>query len=281
MAHTGRDIGSLSFEFFPPATAAGDTAFENALTDLTVAKPSFVSITYGAGGSTRDRTRDLVLDVCANRPFPAVPHLTCVGHDRSDIAELLTSYEDGGVETVLALAGDPPADGSPAAGDFTYALELVELIRDTTNLGVAVAAHPEVHPRSTDRASDRQHLAAKLALADYGLSQFFFHVDDYLRLIDELDALGTTTPVIPGVIPVLNPSRIRHFAEMNGAKVPVDLWTRLEEADQIDREKFAVEACVEFCAALLDEGVPGLHFYTLNQSPATLAILTDLGIVAN
>jgi methylenetetrahydrofolate reductase (NADPH) len=270
---------TVSFEFFPPKTDDGMRALAGAVAELAPSHPSFVSVTYGAGGTTRDRTRDLVIDLNARQPFPAMAHLTCVGHTRSQVKELLDDYVAGGVHNILALAGDPPADGSPDAGEFRYALELVELVRAHGDFCVAVSAFPEVHPRSTSRSSDRRHLADKLRIADFGITQFFFDADDYFRLTDELEALGVTTPVLPGVIPVLNPGTIRRFCALNGTSVPEDLFARLEALpDEAARLPVAVEATVALCQRLLDAGVPGLHFYTLNRAEAVERILADLGL---
>jgi methylenetetrahydrofolate reductase (NADPH) len=207
---------TLSFEFFPPKTDDGVRALYGVIDELAEFGPAFVSVTYGAGGSTKDRTRDIVLDVNEQRPFPCMPHLTCMSHTKAEVVELLQDYLAHGIENVLALAGDPPADGTPPAGEFRYALELVELVREQGPFSVGVAAFPEVHPRSTDRAVDRRHLAQKLEAADFGITQFFFEVDDYLRMVDELAALGCHKPVLPGVLPPTTPSSVRRFAAING-----------------------------------------------------------------
>lgn len=270
---------TLSFEFFPPKSDEAQRALEKTVAELAEAHPSFVSVTYGAGGSTRERTRDVVVDICRNQPFPAMAHLTCVGHTRADLRSLLEDYRDHGVENILALAGDPPADGSPAGGDFTYALELVELVREVGGFSIGVAAHPEVHPRSADRSADRGHLAAKLAAADFALTQFFFHAEDYLRMVDELSALGCDKPVLPGVIPVVNPVSVKRFAVMNGARTPDDLWNRLEAtADPAERLRIAVDHCAGLVTELVDAGVPGIHLYTLNQAAAALGVIEQAGL---
>jgi methylenetetrahydrofolate reductase (NADPH) len=167
---------TLSFEFFPPKSDEAERQLEKAIHELAPLRPSFVSVTYGAGGSTRDRTRDIVIEVNRSQPFPAMPHLTCSGHTRAQITELLDEYAAAGIHNILALAGDPPADGSEPGGDFTYATELVEMVRDHPgDFAIGVAAHPELHPRSDgDREADRRWLAAKLALADFALTQFFY-----------------------------------------------------------------------------------------------------------
>ena len=161
---------TISFEFFPPKTAEGEAQLARCLDELDVVQPDFVSVTYGAGGSTRDLTRDLVIDINRHRAYPAMPHLTCIGHRRAELVELLDTYSANGITDVLALAGDPPADGSPATGDYSYASELVELIRSRGDFGVGVAAFPEGHPRSPSLAEDRRRLAEKLTLADFGIT---------------------------------------------------------------------------------------------------------------
>ena len=187
---------------------------------LAALEPTFVSITYGAVGSTRDTTRDLVVRVNEEQSFPAMPHLTCVGHTRAELVDLLGLLRDAGVENILALAGDPPVDGSDAGGDFTYATELVDLVRDVGDFSVGVAAFPEVHPRSPDRATDRRYLAAKLAAADFGMTQFFFEADHYRLMVEELTDLGCTTPVLPGVMPFVSVAGTRRMAAMNNMVIP-------------------------------------------------------------
>ncbi|HEX5365095.1 MAG TPA: methylenetetrahydrofolate reductase [Acidimicrobiales bacterium] len=222
---------TLSFEFFPPRTDEAERQLEKVIQELAPLRPSFVSVTYGAGGSTRDRTRDLVVRVDGSQPFPAMPHLTCAGHTRGQVTELLDEYAAAGIHNILALAGDPPADGSEPGGDFTYATELVELVRGHPgDFSVGVAAHPELHPRSHgDRAADRRHLAAKLALADFGITQFFFDAGDYLRMVDELADLGCTTPVLPGIMPpgASSLAGLERMAAMNGSVIPPALLERL------------------------------------------------------
>jgi methylenetetrahydrofolate reductase (NADPH) len=272
---------TLSFEFFPPKTDEAERQLEKAIHELATLRPSFVSVTYGAGGSTRERTRDIVLQVNRQQPFPAMPHLTCAGHTKADIRALLDEYAAGGVHNILALAGDPPADGSDARGDFTYATELVELVREHAgDFSIGVAAHPELHPRSTDRAADRRYLAAKLAAADFGITQFFFEVDDYVRMIDELDVLGCTTPVLPGVMPAINVAGLKRMAAMNGSVLPPALLDRLDAVDG-DPEavrQVGVEVATDLARRLLDAGAPGLHLYAMNRSTSVVPIVRDLGL---
>lgn len=270
---------TLSFEFFPPKTVEAEAKLRSTVDLLEKMEPDFVSVTYGAGGTTRDATRDTVLDLIETRTFPAMPHLTCVGHSYAEIQDLIDDYQAHGVHNMLALAGDPPADGGPVPGDFRYAKELVDVLREQTSMSIGVAAFPEVHPRSTTRDVDRRHLADKLAAADFGITQFFFNPDDYFRMVEELDALGCDTPVLPGVIPVVNPASVRRFAGMNGSAVDEALWERLEATDDPDaRLEIAVDAAVAQAERLLAGGAPGIHIYTLNQAPATVRICERIAI---
>ena len=186
-----------------------------------------------------------------------------------------------GIENVLALAGDPPLDGSPPGGDFTYATELIELIRSVGDFSIGVAAFPEVHPRSVDRAEDRRWLAHKLSLADYAITQFFFEPEHYLRLQDELDALGCARPLIPGVMPFVNVPGVRRMSKMNGTHIPEALDRRLDavDGDPVATRALGVEIAAEQCARLRDEGVPGLHLYALNRVDSILAIHEAIGLI--
>jgi methylenetetrahydrofolate reductase (NADPH) len=271
---------TVSFEFFPPRTDEAERQLEKAVRELEPLHPSFVSVTYGAGGSTRERTRDIVIGIERDTSLTAMAHLTCVGHTRAELVALLHEYRAAGVGNILALAGDPPADGSLPGGDFRYALELVELVREVHGFSVGVAAHPELHPRSPDRDTDRRHLAEKLRVADFGVTQFFFDADHYLRMVDELAALGCHTPVIPGLIPVTNASQVQRFAELAGAEFPRWLAARIEAVadDPAAVRAIGVEVATDLGRRLLDEGVPGLHFYTLNRSTATREVAANLGL---
>ena len=272
---------TLSFEFFPPKNDEMERQLEKAVAELAELQPSFVSVTYGALGSSRERTREAVTRINREQPFPAVPHLTCVGHSRADIAELLDQYAASGIENILALGGDPPADGSDSGGEYEHASELVAQVREHPgDFSVGVAAHPEIHPRSPDRESDRRYLAAKLAEADFAMTQFFFNVDDYLRLVDELHELGCDKPVLPGVMPVATVAGVRRMAGMNGSVIPEPLLERLLAADGQPEEvrKIGVETATELCAALLAEDAPGLHLYALNRSESVKEIHANLGL---
>jgi methylenetetrahydrofolate reductase (NADPH) len=272
---------ALSFEFFPPKTDEAERALDKAIAELAELEPTFVSVTYGALGTTRDRTRDLVIRINGEQQFPAMAHLTCVAHTTADIEELLDAYAASGVENILALGGDPPADGTDPGGDFAYAHELVEQVRaHPGGFSIGVAAHPELHPRSPDRDSDRRHLAAKLAMADFGVTQFFFEVEHYLRMMDDLDTLGCDRPVIPGVMPAQSVAGVRRMAAMNGTVIPEALGDRLDAvADRPDEvAAIGVEVATELGAALLAAGAPGLHLYALNRSASVSRVVHDLGL---
>ncbi len=272
---------TVSFEFFPAKTPEARAQLDQTLFELETVSPDFVSVTYGAGGSDRHRTRDVVLDIQEAKAYPAMAHLTCLGHTRPEVDELIVAYEDGGVGNILALGGDPPADGSPApAGDFRHAIDLVEYLRERTSCAIGVAAHPEGHPRSSDLASDRRRLADKLALADFAVTQFFFEADHYRSMVDDLASLGCTKPVIPGIIPITNAAQVQRFATMAGATIPRGLAARIEAvADQpAEVRKIGVAVAVELSQVLLDAGAPGLHFYTLNRAEATLEVIAELGM---
>lgn len=273
---------TTSFEFFPPKTEAGYATLRQTLHELEPLEPSFVSVTYGAGGGTRDRTHRLVVDVLEGTSMPPMAHLTTVSHTRAELRGILERYRDAGVHNIMALRGDAPADADEVFYAVEQAAGLVELAREVggDRFAIGVAAHPEGHPASTDLATDRRHLAAKLALADFGVTQFFFDVKDYTRMVDDLAALGCDKPVVPGVMPVTNVRQIERFAAMSGAAFPAELADRLHavEHDEKQVRDIGVEVATELCADLLAAGAPGLHFYTLNRSTATRRIHANLGL---
>jgi methylenetetrahydrofolate reductase (NADPH) len=270
---------TLSLEFFPPRTDEAERRFGSALGELVALEPSFASVTYGALGSTHSRTRDIVVEMNATRPFPTMAHLTCVGHTRAEIGALLDEYAATGVRNILALGGDPPADESDPGGEFAHAIELVELVRaHPAGFCVGVAAHPELHPRSPDRESDRRHLAAKLSLADFAITQFFFRLSDYERMLDELAARGCDRPVLPGVMPFVSAEGLRRMAAMNGTAIPAAIERRLDAAagDPQAVEDLGVEVAADLCRRLEEAGAPGVHLYTLNRSGPVLRVVQEL-----
>jgi methylenetetrahydrofolate reductase (NADPH) len=274
---------TFSFEFFPPKTPEAEITLEMTLAELELLKPSFVSVTYGAGGSTRERTHDLVVSINRNTTMTAMAHLTCAAHRREELVEIVNRYKDAGVENILALGGDPPANLDLPEGDLHHACELVDLVREVGPFCVGVAAHPELHPSSSDRASDRQFLAAKLRDADFGITQFFFRPTDYLGMVDDLAELGVDKPVIPGIMPITNFKSVQRMASLSGAAVPPEVVARVEAVadDPEEVRRVGVEMDTELCQEVLDAGAPGLHFYTLNRSTATREIYTNLGLAAS
>lgn len=271
---------TFSFEFSPPKSAAASMSLGRTIAELEPLGPSFVSVTYGAGGSTREHTRDTVLWVQRETNVPPMAHLTCVGHTRAEIEDIIATYVEAGIENVLALAGDAPKDPADARpSDYIYATDLIEHLREFSDLSIGVAAHPEGHPRSPDLATDRRYLAEKLRMSDFATTQFFFDIEHYLSLVNDLADLGVTKPVVPGIMPVTNIGQVERMAELSGAAFPSWLRERLESGKTPeDVRRIGVDAATELCAALLEAGAPGLHFYTMNKSTATRDIYTQLGL---
>ena len=270
---------TFSFEFFPPKTDGAQLSLGRAIGELEPLAPSFVSVTYGAGGSTRQRTHAVVSWMRKETTLTPMAHLTCQGHVRAEIREILNDYAADGVENILALGGDVPTDGEPAPSDYTYATDLLEDVVADGRFSVGVAAHPELHPRSPDLATDRKFLAAKLSRADFAITQFFFDLDVYVQMVNELADLGVTKPILPGIMPVTNKNQIRRMAELSGAAFPTWLADRLDRTDDAEEiRRIGVDAATELCQGLLDAGAPGLHFYTMNRSTATSEIYANLGL---
>ncbi len=273
---------SFSVEMWPPKTAEATARLRAVFDELSFLKPSFTSITYGAGGSTRDLTNDLVIEILGRGDMNPMAHLTCVAHRRDELVDILERYKQAGVDNILALRGDAPAGSGEKwpKGDLEHAIELVELAREVGPFSVGVAAHPEGHPLSSDLATDRRHLASKLRVADFAITQFFFRVEDYLRMVDDLARLGVDKPVIPGIMPILNIRSVVRMAQMSGAAVPQEVARRVEAVahDPVAVRRVGVQVACELAERLIDAGAPGLHIYTLNQSAATLEIAARLGL---
>lgn len=272
---------TLSFEFFPPKTEKGRDRLRQTISELGPLEPTFGSVTYGAGGSTREKTQEIVAELNDGGEIMPMPHLTCIAHTRDELRTILAAYRDQGLDNVLALHGDPPRDNPDIdPGDLRRAAELVELARDIGDFSVGVAAHPEGHPAAPDLETDRKHQAAKLREADFGVTQFFFRAEDYFRLVDDMERLGVDTPILPGVIPVTDAKQTKRFAEMAGAEFPADLLERFEAVgdDAAAAQRLGVEVASEICQRLLDEGAPGLHLYTLNRSESCREVYENLSI---
>jgi methylenetetrahydrofolate reductase (NADPH) len=269
---------TYSFEFFPPKDDAEHARLVETLMDLQPLRPSFVSVTYRGGRSSRQRTHDLVVGMLRTTTLTPMAHLICAAHTRLELAEILVDFRKAGVENLMALGGDPPTDPDAAEGELIHAVELVELARAIGGFCIGVAAHPAGHPRSLDMKSDRDYLAEKMRLADFAVTQFFFKRDEYLSLVDDLAARGVDKPVVPGIMPVTSLDAIPRRAQM-GAAVPSDLVAELEAAgDRESVRRLGIEQTTRLCRDLLDAGAPGLHFYTLNRSMATREIYANLGL---
>jgi methylenetetrahydrofolate reductase (NADPH) len=271
---------SISFEFFPPRTEEAQATLEQTLVELEPLSPSCVSVTYGAGGTTRELTHDTVVRITRETSLTAMAHLTCAAHTRAELTEIITRYRESGIENILALGGDPPADLDLPPGELQYAVELVRLVRSLGDFSIGVAAHPEPHPRSPSIESDRLHTAEKLAEADFAITQFFFDADHYFELVDSLHRLGVDKPVIPGIMPVLSLAGIKRMSELQGSQFPEWFAAKLNAVgdDAAAVRRIGIEEATRLCRRLLDGGAPGLHFYTLNRSTATREIYEHLGL---
>jgi methylenetetrahydrofolate reductase (NADPH) len=274
---------SFSFEFFPPKTDEGEVTLWQAIRELEPLSPTFVDVTYGAGGSTRDRTLRIVQRIARETSIPAVAHLTCTGTSRDEVRQTITDLGEAGIRNILALRGDPPGGPSspwePHEEGFHHAEELVQLVHEVGDFCVGVAAFPEGHPESPDRQTDVKHFVRKcVAGADFAITQFFFDPADYWELVEAVRAAGCDVPIIPGVMPVTNVGQITRMAELSGAQFPETLATRLQAvADDPEAVRsIGVEVATELCRDLLAGGAPGIHFYTLNRSTATREIYAQL-----
>ncbi|MFI5047229.1 MAG: methylenetetrahydrofolate reductase [Acidimicrobiia bacterium] len=271
---------TYSFEFGPPRSEEMEAVLTRTLVALEPLAPSYVSVTYGAGGTTRDRTHELVVSINQTTTMTAMAHLTCACHTRAELVGIVERYRDAGIENILALGGDPPSDLDLPPGELTHSIELVRLVRAIGDFSVGVAAHPEPHPRSPSLAEDRLHTAEKLAEADFAITQFFFDADRYFELVESVRAHGVEKPIVPGIMPVTNLRSIERMAALQGSEFPTWLRAKLETAGDDPRAVRAVGVAeaTKLCRTLLDGGAPGLHFYTLNRSTATREIYQALGL---
>ncbi len=278
----GLGKAALSFEFFPPKTEAGFTSLYKTIDDLRPIHPTYVSVTYGAGGSTRQKTVELVQRIQNEIGIRSMAHLTCVGHTATEIDGILDELWNHGIRNVLALRGDPPAGQSQfvaTEGGFAYADQLVKFVRDRHPFCVGVAGYPEGHPQCLNRTRDLEHLKQKI---DNGgcfiITQLFFDNADFYRFRDSARAMGIKVPIVAGIMPILNVGQIKRFISMCGTKIPHPLLTHLESLEQDPEAVYAagVDYALKQCQDLLANGVDGLHFYTLNKSQATVQICKAL-----
>jgi methylenetetrahydrofolate reductase (NADH) len=278
---------SFSFEFFPPRDDEGERQLWHTIRQLEALRPTFVSVTYGAGGSTRDRTIRVTERIASETTLTPVGHLTCVGHSRDQLRTIIGRYADAGVRNVLALRGDPPGGPggawTPTPGGLHYASELVALVKDLGDFSVGVAAFPEGHREAGSLEADTAAMRAKSdAGADFAVTELFFRSSDYLSLVERSNAGGSAMPIVPGIMPITNLKQIQRFAELSGREVPPEVVRRFEGVTEgSDVRRIGVDIATEMCEELLRQGAPGLHFYTLNRSTATREIYANLGVVAD
>jgi methylenetetrahydrofolate reductase (NADPH) len=273
---------AFSLEFFPPRDIAGQERLMRAAKQMLAMHPRYVSVTFGAGGSTREGTAGTVRTL-RNLGVPAAPHLSCVGATRDDLRAILAAYREDGVRQVVALRGDMPSGMGGDAGELRYASDLVSFIRQETGdwFHIEVAAYPEMHPQAESPAQDLEHFVQKVkAGADSAITQYFFNADAYFDFVDRAQAKGVSIPVVPGIMPITNHTQLVRFSQMCGAEIP--RWIRLKLAelgdDKASIRAFGVDVVTRLCQQLLDGGAPGLHFYTLNSAEAPMAIWRELDL---
>lgn len=276
----------FSFEFFPTKTDAGHEKLMNTAKELASYQPEFFSCTYGAGGSTRDRTLNTVLQLDQDTGIPTAPHLSCVGDSKDDLRQLLNTYKEAGIKRIVALRGDLPSGMGMADGELRYANELVEFIREQTgdHFFIEVAAYPEMHPQARDFDEDLRNFARKVQSgANSAITQYFFNADSYFYFVDRARRLGVDIPIVPGIMPITNYSKLARFSDACGAELPRWIRKQLEAyGDDTDSiQSFGTEVITKMCEQLLQGGAPGLHFYTLNQAAPSLAIWDNLQLSKN
>jgi methylenetetrahydrofolate reductase (NADPH) len=273
----------ISLEFFPPKTPEGADKLKAVRQQLYALRPDYCSVTYGAGGSTQDGTIQTVRAILSEG-FDAAPHFSCIGASKDSVAKQLAQFQADGVKRIVALRGDLPS-GYGGFGEFRYASELVAFIRETTgeHFHIEVAAYPEMHPQARNPAADLQAYLAKVkAGANVALTQYFFNTDAYCRFVEDAEAAGAFIPVIPGIMPITNSTQLMRFSDACGAEIPRWIRTRLEGFgdDKASIQAFGLDVVTDLCEQLRAIGVPGLHFYTMNQSATVLSICERLGLTA-
>lgn len=272
---------SYSFEFFPPKTPEGRDKLRQTREQLAALNPEFFSVTFGAGGTTRDHTLETVLEIRADG-YRAAPHLSCIGSTRDSIASILDEYRRHDIRHIVALRGDIPS-GMGTTGEFRYANELVEFIREQTgdHFYIEVAAYPEFHPQARSAEDDLRAFKRKVdAGANSAITQYFYNADAYFRFVDSVRAMGVTVPIIPGIMPIYNFTQLSRFSETCGAEIPRWLRMKLQSyGDDVDSiRELGLDVVSGLCQRLLDGGAPGLHFYTLNQAGLVRSIWERLGL---
>lgn len=270
----------ISFEFFPPNTPAGSEKLKTVVQELATLAPEFFSVTYGAGGATREKTLATVQAIAA-LGHEAAPHLSCIGATRAGIAEIVASYRAQGIRRLVALRGDLPS-GTATAGEFRHAAELVAYVRETegSRWHIEVAAYPEYHPEQRYARRDLEHFAAKVrAGADGAITQFFYNADAYFHFVDEVRRLGVEVPIVPGIMPIHNYAKIAQFAARDGIEIPRWIALKMEGFldDATSVREFGIDVVTRLCRRLIEGGAPAIHFYTLNQSALALEICRRLG----
>ena len=271
----------FSFEFFPPKTEERAVHLKTVQKKLSALNPDFFSVTFGAGGSTRDKTSETILDIQQNG-ISAAPHLSCVASTKENISEILHAYKENGVSKIVALRGDIPS-GMMSAGEFRYANELVDFIRAETGdfFEIHVAAYPEIHPQAKNAQDDFKNFKRKVdAGADAVITQYFYNTDSYFYFLDECEKAGINIPIVPGIMPITNYAQLFRFSEMCGADIPRWMRKRLEQFgdDSVSIRAFGEDVVTRLCQKLLENGVPGLHFYTMNQAKPIQTIWRNLGL---
>jgi len=272
----------FSFEFFPPRSSEAEEKLKLTQNRLAALKPDYFSVTFGAGGSTRDKTLETVLSVKAETGVDAAPHISCIGYSLSDLKQVISLYKEKGLRHIVVLRGDNPS-GAIDSGPLRYANELVGLIRKETGdyFYIDVACYPEFHPQASSAQQDLVNFKRKVdAGADAAITQYFYNPYSYFRFMDDCQRLGISIPVVPGIMPIINREQLIRFSRMCGAEIPFWILKRLEGfGDDLDAiQSFGIDVTTELCAALLDQGAPGLHFYTMNRHAASEAIWANLGL---